>query len=125
MQVADLDRARVAHPADHARRAGDGRGRRATRTADGDRGAAHGPDHGHAGQVRSARKAVSSAVVGAVAGPRRVAEKAAAALARRAASAGAAPAARAAMKAPAWVSPAPVVSMACTGKPGMWTASPP
>src|SRR6516165_2134725 len=67
-----------------------------------------------------ARNRASSALVGPVAGPHWVTEKAAAALAWRAAAAGAAPDARAARNAPVCVSPAPLVSMGSTAKPGTW-----
>ena len=53
-------------------------------------------------------KASNSVLVGAVAGPRRVTEMAAAALARVAAEIGSKPAARAAIRTPVWASPAPV-----------------
>ena len=59
-------------------------------------------------------KASNSVMVGAVAGPRRVTEMAAAALARVAAEIGSKPAARAAIRTPVWASPAPVESSART-----------
>jgi hypothetical protein len=73
----------------------------------------------------SASHASRAARVGDVAGPGRVTEKAAAALARAAARAGDSPSARPAMNTPAWVSPAPVVSTASTTGAGTRVISPP
>ena len=77
---------------------------------------------GHRGTV--ARKASTSAAVGADSGPRRVTLMAAAALARRQPSTHGVPAATSASSAPVWVSPAPLVSTGVCGKPGTYVVAP-